>query len=78
MPTILRVGPYRFFVYACDRDEPIHVHIEHNDNIAKFWLEPIRLANSGGFSRLDLSRISEMIEENSETIVEAWHEYFGD
>ena len=28
MPTVLRVGPYRFFFYASDRAEPMHVHIE--------------------------------------------------
>ena len=78
MPTILRVGPYRFFFYACDRDEPIHVHVERNDKIAKFWLEPTRLDSSGGFNRLDLSKIFKIIEENRDKIVEEWHEYFGD
>jgi len=43
MPTVLRVGPYRFFFYAGDRDEPPHVHVERNDKVAKFWLDPIRL-----------------------------------
>ena len=28
MPTILRAGPYRFFFYANDRAEPVHVHVE--------------------------------------------------
>ena len=26
MPTVLRHGPYRFFFYSGDRDEPPHVH----------------------------------------------------
>ena len=43
MPTILRQGPYRFFFYAGDRDEPVHVHVERDDSIAKFWLDPLRL-----------------------------------
>jgi hypothetical protein len=47
MPTILRVGSYRFFFYAGDRDEPAHVHIEREDKVAKFWLDPVRLHNSG-------------------------------
>ena len=78
MPTILRVGPYRFFFYAADRDEPIHVHIERDDKIAKFWLDPIRLENSDGFNRLDLSRIFKIIEENRDKILEGWNEYFSD
>lgn len=30
MPTVLRVGPYRFFFYAGDRSEPAHVHVERD------------------------------------------------
>ncbi|MBU4502071.1 MAG: DUF4160 domain-containing protein [Nanoarchaeota archaeon] len=78
MSTILRVGPYRFFFYSGDRDEPIHVHIERDDKIAKFWLDPIRLESSGGFNRVDLSRIFKIIEENLDKILEVWNEYFGD
>jgi hypothetical protein len=77
MPTILRVGPYRIFFYAGDRDEPIHVHVEREDNIAKFWIEPVRLQRSGGFRRPEIIRIAKIIEENRTEIVEAWHEYFG-
>jgi Domain of unknown function (DUF4160) len=43
MPTVLRVGPYRFFFYASDRAEPVHVHVEGGDGSAKFWLAPVRL-----------------------------------
>ncbi|MDD2391261.1 MAG: DUF4160 domain-containing protein [Desulfobacterales bacterium] len=77
MPTIFRVGFYRFFFYSGDRDEPIHVHAERDDKIAKFWLEPLRLDSSGGFNRLDLSKIFKIIEENRDKILEAWNEYFG-
>lgn len=28
MPTIEIIGPYRFFFYASDRNEPIHVHVK--------------------------------------------------
>ncbi len=28
MPTIPMPGPYRFFFYSGDRDEPPHVHVE--------------------------------------------------
>jgi len=47
MPTILREGPYRFFFYAGDSDEPPHVHVERDDKIAKFFLVPVRLQSSG-------------------------------
>ncbi|HEX9646771.1 MAG TPA: DUF4160 domain-containing protein [Alphaproteobacteria bacterium] len=53
MPTILRVGPYRFFFYSGDSDEPAHIHVERDDNVAKFWLDPVRLQGSGGFAPLN-------------------------
>ena len=51
MPTVLRVGPYRFFFYTEDRDEPPHVHVERDDRVATFWLDPVRLERSGGFKQ---------------------------
>ena len=78
MPTILRRGPYRFFFYAGDRDEPVHVHVERDDSIAKFWLDPLRLQRSGGFRRPEIARIAKILEEHHAEIVEAWNEYFGD
>jgi hypothetical protein len=42
MPTILNIGPYRFFFYAGDRNESAHIHVERDHNIAKFWLDPVR------------------------------------
>lgn len=48
MPTVLRKGSYRFFFFAGDRNEPIHVHVEHDDKVAKFWLDPVRLQRTGG------------------------------
>ncbi|RTZ71962.1 MAG: DUF4160 domain-containing protein [Gammaproteobacteria bacterium] len=77
MPTIFRLGPYRFFFYAGDRDEPLHVHVERDDNIAKFWVDPVRLQRSGGFGRHEIAQIHGIIEENISTIAEAWRDYFG-
>jgi hypothetical protein len=77
MPTVLRVGPYRFFFYASDRDEPHHVHVEREDNVAKYWLDPIRLQSSEGFNRLELRRVRAIINENHINLMEAWNEYFG-
>jgi hypothetical protein len=77
MPTVLRVGPYRFFFYAGDREEPPHVHVEREDKIATFWLDPIRLQRSGGFSRTDITRIQKLLRENHRRLTEAWNDYFG-
>ncbi len=52
MPTVLHDGPYRLYFYASDRDEPVHIHVERDDDIAKFWLEPVRLQGSRGLAAL--------------------------
>ena len=77
MPTVLGVGPYRCFFYAGDREEPPHIHVERDDNIAKFWLEPVRLQSSGGFERREINRIRRLIEENQQQILEKWYEFFN-
>jgi len=77
MPTILREGPYRFFFYSGDRDEPVHIHVERDDCTAKYWLEPIRLASSGGFSRSELNQIYNLLEEHQGLLVRSWNEFFG-
>ena len=77
MPTVLRSGPYRFFFYAGDRNEPQHVHVERDDKIAKFWLSPVRLQNNGGFNRSEINRILKILIENQTQLTEAWNDYFG-
>ncbi len=77
MPTVLRVGPYRFFFYAGDRVEPQHVHVERDDKMAKFWLDPVRFQDSNGFSRTEVARIQRLILEHHSQLVEAWNVYFS-
>jgi hypothetical protein len=77
MPTVLRVGPYRFFFYSSDRAEPVHVHVEGAGGSAKFWLGPVRLQGSRGFTRHELSRVYQLVVEQREHLVRAWHAYFN-
>lgn len=78
MPTVLRTGPYRFFFYSGDRDEPPHVHVEREASRAKFWLEPVRLTESGGFGRVEIRRLEALVRDNVITLRRAWNEYFAD
>jgi hypothetical protein len=77
MPTLLRSGPYRFFCYAGDRDEPPHLHIERDENEAKFWLDPIRIQSNRGFSRAEINRIQKLVEEHQEELLGGWHDFFN-
>ena len=63
MPTVMRVGPYRLFFYSADGVEPVHIHVERDDRVAKYWLDPVRLAGSGGMTRGDLREIERIVGE---------------
>ena len=78
MPTALRIGAYRFFFYAGDRDEPQHVHVERDNYLAKFWLNPVSLQTSGGFSEGEIRRIERLVEQNREILAGRWNEFFND
>jgi hypothetical protein len=70
MPTVLRYGPYRFFFVALDRGEPAHIHVQRDKLIAKFWIDPIILQNSGGFTQNELSKIAKVIDEKRHFFME--------
>ncbi len=72
----LREGPYRFFFYSGDREEPPHVHVERDRQTAKFWLQPVRLERSGGLRPPDIRRITRTVVENETLFMEAWNERF--
>ena len=78
MPTVLQVGPYRFFFYAGDGLEPPHVHVRRDDDIAKVWLTPVRLATSGGFRAAEINRIVGLVREHDQELLRSWYDYFTD
>jgi hypothetical protein len=75
-PTVLRSGPYRFFFFSNESGEPPHIHVQRDRLLAKFWLSPVKLARSTGFSPTDLRRLHALVEENEARLLEAWNEYF--
>ena len=78
MPSILHVGPYRFFFYSGDGNEPKHIHVESEGKTAKFWLQPVVLSKSGGFEPSEINRLNKIIIEHKEELIHAWKQYFGD
>lgn len=76
MPTVFRIGSYRFHFYANDRREPPHVHVERDDATAKFWLKPVRLQSARGFDRREMHRLHKMVEVNGDRLLRSWNEYF--
>jgi hypothetical protein len=77
MPTVLIIGPYRFFFYSGDRGELPHIHVEREQKVAKFWIIPVMLENSGQFTRKELSDLFKLVVENQELFNKKWNEYFN-
>ena len=77
MPTILRVGPYRFFFFSNEGNEPPHIHVKAGDDEAKFWLNPVVLVSNYGFNTRQLNEVNDLVEEHRDEFLEAWHEHLG-
>lgn len=76
MPTIKNIpGPYRFFFYSFDCNEPIHIHVQRDRMVCKFWIGPVELARNRGFVPRELNQIRLIIETRLELIRSAWHEH---
>jgi hypothetical protein len=76
MPTVLRLERYRFFFYSLEGREPPHVHVEHGDKVAKFWLDPVQLAGSTGFRSHELNRLRVLVIAHRTALQESWREHF--
>ncbi len=77
MPTVLRIGPYRFYFYSHEPNEPPHIHVDRDNQSAKFWLEPVALSRNLGFNAKELRRIEKIVTKHQLSFTEVWHEYFG-
>lgn len=80
MPIVLRFLGFRFFFFSNEGDprEPVHIHVRKGSSLAKFWLEPeVQLADSYGFSAIELNKIRKIIDNRAADIKEAWNEHFN-
>ena len=77
MPTVLKIGKYRFFFFSNEGNESEHIHVESDENYAKFWLDPINLAKSIGYNAKELNELRKLIVENIDILKVKWNEYFN-
>ncbi|HVT26463.1 MAG TPA: DUF4160 domain-containing protein [Lacipirellulaceae bacterium] len=75
MPTILRVGPYRFHFYSDERNELPHIHVRTSDGECKFWLDPITLAKNRGLAAHVVKAIERLVYEHQEFLKEKYNEH---
>ena len=66
MPTVFRSGPYRFYFYRHEPNEPPHIHVDREDLPAKFWLDPTQLARNFGFRANELRTIQSLVNKHRE------------
>jgi hypothetical protein len=77
LPTVLRIGAFRFYFYSHEPNEPPHVHVDRHEATIKVWLETLEVAKSRGFRAHEIGDIVAMVGDNRLRLLEAWHEYFG-
>jgi hypothetical protein len=75
MPTVLRIGRFRFHFYSDESLEPAHIHVRTSDGECKYWLDPVTLAANRGVAAHDLRDIERLVFEHREILVRRYHEY---
>lgn len=75
MPTVLKIGSFRFHFYSDERNEPAHIHVASPEGECKFWLNPVRLAKNRGIKPFDLRRIEKLVFENRNLLIDKYEEF---
>jgi len=75
MPTVLRIGAFRFHFYSDESGEPPHIHIRTPDGECKFWLEDVRLARNRGVKPHDLRVIEQLVFEHNRVLLTKYREF---
>jgi hypothetical protein len=75
-PTVFRVRGFRFYFFS--REEPrAHVHVQHADGEAKFWIDPaVELFANYGLNTRQLAEARTLVEEHIDAIRGAWGKHF--
>lgn len=75
MPTVLRIGRFRFHFYSDERGEPAHIHVATADGECKFWLQPIALAGCRDLRAETVRQIERLVYEHIDVLRAAYHDY---
>ena len=77
MPTVLRIGTFRFYFYSHEPNEPPHIHVDRDEATIEIWLDSLDVAKNRGFRAHEIGGIVNMVKANRTIFLEAWHEHFG-
>jgi len=82
MPTILYINGWRFFFYANEGNEAIHIHCRKGEMECKYWLIreefEIEEAYSYGMGQQDKRQVKKIIFEYYEVIEQEWDRFIGE
>ncbi|MEE9912521.1 MAG: DUF4160 domain-containing protein [Deltaproteobacteria bacterium] len=77
MPTVMKIGVFRFHFYSDEGNEPPHIHVATPDGECKFWLDPVRLAKNKGVSPETIRLIERLVFNHRDLFEEKFHDYFS-
>ena len=80
MPTVHRLGPYRFYFFSEENGashEGPHIHVRSGSGVASFWLQPTRIRDYQGYTPQEVRRIMRIVMTNHDLLLKEWHEFFG-
>jgi len=79
MPTILYIMGWRFFFYANEDNEPIHIHCQKAEKECKYWLDIVNFdldeAYSYNMNNKDKRQVKKIIFEYFEFIENEWNNF---
>jgi hypothetical protein len=76
MPTVIKIGHFRFHFYSDEGSEPPHVHVRSPDGECKFWLVPmITLASNRGIPPHELRKVEKLVYEHQDKLRTAYYEF---
>ena len=77
MPTLFTFFGMRFQFFSKEH-LPIHIHVIKDNTSAKWVLDPeTSLVENNGMKPQELKLAESIIEENKETIISNWNNFFG-
>src|SRR3990172_7514353 len=79
LPTILLIMGWRFFFYANEGTEPIHIHCKKGDRECKYWLHSadfdLEEAYSYNMNSADTREVKKIIFEYFDFIEAEWNKF---
>jgi len=75
MPTVLRIGSFRFHFYSDEQNEPPHIHIATPEGECKFWLNPVKLADNKNLPPHVVKAIERLVFQNEDFLFLKFNEF---